>query len=512
MYYERWVLVTLIAMSALLTGTLSLAAWRRRHSPLGYTFFFFTFLITFYTFGYMCELASDTLAAIRFWLRVESVGIAFLPTFWIALAVCHTGAKIRHWPKLLALLMMLSTITFIMSNTSEFHHLHYGPLRLNPEAPFPVVAFEPGPWYWIHIAFLNLAVLLGNILYARAWMRKPSDKSQQAFVLFLGSLFPWLVFAAYILKLIPWGIDPLPVAFLVPGVLYSWATFGLRMLEIAPIARQAVFQKLSDGVLVFDSDGRLAEFNAAAAKALPQLTAAAKGKKSGELFGGYAALAEICAGPTDERREMQLEADGEKIDFQLQRIELYDPEGDVAGFMVVLRDITNFAAIMEGLRLQADIDPLTKAWSRSRWQEDGEALMAQARLKKGTVALILADLDEFKQVNDSYGHLAGDAVLEHFSLTCRKNLRVEDIFGRFGGDEFVIILPGCSKAEAEALAERLRRAVAAMAAGEGGIRVTASFGVAVYQAGTLGLDGLVRMADEALYTAKNAGGNRVGVY
>jgi len=507
--YERWVLVVLIALSALVTGTLSLAAWRRRHSPLGYTFFFFTFLITLYIVGYMCELASDTLGAIRFWLRVESAGIAFLPTLWIALAVYHTGSKIRHWPKILALLMMVSTITFIMSNTSEFHHLHYGPLRLNQEAPFPVVAFEPGPWYWVHIAFINLAVLVGNILYARAWGRKPSDKSQQAFVLFLGSLFPWVVLIVYLLKLIPWGIDPLPVAFLVPGVLYSWATFGLRMLEIAPIAKHAVFQKLSDGVLVFDRDGHLAEYNVAAATAFPQLTDAAKGKNSGALFGEYAVMASIFAGPTDERLEMCLVAGGEKIDYQLERIELYDGEGDVAGFMVVLRNITNFTTIMEGLRLQAAIDPLTKAWSRSRWQEDGKALVAQARLKQGTIALILADLDEFKQVNDSRGHLAGDAVLEDFSLTCRKNLRAEDIFGRFGGDEFVIILPGCSREEAEALAERLRRAVASMAAGEGDIRVTASFGVVVDQTGSLGLDDLVRKADEALYAAKNAGGNRV---
>lgn len=468
--------------------------------------------MTFYTFGYMCEIASNTLEAIRFWLRIESVGIAFLPTAWIVLAIHHTRAQNKRWPQLQAFLLMLSAITFIFSNTSELHHLHYGPLRLNPEAPFPVVTFVPGPWYWFHTIFINLAVLWGNILYARAWIKSPSDKSQQAFVLFLGSLFPWSVFIAYLLRIIPWGIDPNPIAFLVPGLLYAWATFSLKMLEIAPIAKQAVFQKLSDGVLVFDREGCLADFNAAGSRAFPELSANAKGKEGIELFREYPAIISIFASPTDERRTMWLEADGETVNYRLQRIELYDREEGMVGFMVILQDITHFSAIVEGLRLQADIDPLTKVWNRNRWQEDGEALLAQTHRKQGPISLILADLDNFKPINDTYGHLLGDCVLRDFAMTCRKNLRAQDILGRYGGDEFVVILPGVNISEAVELAERLKRAVESMtvAAGEREIKFTASFGVAMeHEWGSISLEELIRKADEVLYEAKKAGGNCV---
>lgn len=514
LYSARWALVALIGISFLVIGALSLVAWRRRRSPLGRAFFLFTLLIAIYTFGYMCELASDTLPAIRFWLRVESVGIAFLPAAWIILAVHHTKTKNDQWTKLKAVLLMLSTITFLLSNTSELHHLHYGPLRLNPDAPFPVVAFQPGPWYWIHSAYINLAVLYGNLLFARAWRNTSAEKSRQAFVLFLGSLFPWGVYIAYLMKAIPWGIDPHPAAFLVPALLYAWAAFGLDMLETVPLARQEVFQRLSDSLLVFDREGRLADFNLAAVRAFPVLADGAKGRQGRDLFREYPAMQTILDGAAEEQT-MYLVADGERVNYQLQRIALHDSQGEDAGAIVVLRDITRFSAIVEGLRLQAATDPLTKAWNRTRWKKIGKELVAHARQNNNPLSLILADLDDFKLVNDTHGHISGDKVLADFADTCRRSLRAEDIFGRYGGDEFVIILPGVDKAGATALAERLRQAVEAMAVADGDeiVSVTASFGVITAQGGeALSLDDLVRKADTMLYEAKYAGGNRVCVH
>ncbi len=515
MYLDRWVLVFFNALSTLVAGTLSVRAWHRRQNPLGYHFFLAVFIITIYNFGYMCELASDNLATIRFWLRIESIGIAFLPTVWIILIVSHTNAQIKYWPQLKAFLIMMSTITFILSNTSELHHLHYGPLNLNPEAPFPIVNFVPGPWYWVYTAFTNLMVLWGNILFAQALLKAPSDKRLQAFVLFLGSLFPWVVYIAYLLKLIPWGIDPLPIAFLVPEVLYAWAVFGLKMLEISPIARQVVFQKLSDGVLVFDQEGRLIDFNAAGKNVFSKLNVTAIGKSGRELFCEYPALISIIGSPTDDLLAMWLEFDDEKVNYQLQRIELFDRENHMVGFMVILRDITHFSDIVEGLQIQAAIDPLTQILNRGRLKADGEALVEKARSKQGVISLILLDLDDFKKINDTYGHIAGDYVLREFVQTCRKKLRAQDVFGRYGGDEFVIILPDLVSASVIDLAKRLQQAVEKMTVmvNEQEIRVTASFGVVTEQVReSTRLEQLAGKADQALYEAKNAGGNQVQVY
>ena len=142
-------------------------------------------------------------------------------------------------------------------------------------------------------------------------------------------------------------------------------------------------------------------------------------------------------------------------------------------------------------------------------------LVAQACRNHGSIAIILADLDKFKQVNDIYGHIIGDAALRNFAVTCQENLRSQDILGRYGGDEFVIILPDVNTSKAVELAERLRHAVKSMklVAGERKITVTASFGiVSVQNEVSIDLVTLINYADEALYEAKKAGGNQVYVF
>ena len=128
--------------------------------------------------------------------------------------------------------------------------------------------------------------------------------------------------------------------------------------------------------------------------------------------------------------------------------------------------------------------------------------------------LALADLDLFKTVNDTYGHHAGDRVLRHFSLTCGKNLRESDIVGRIGGEEFAIMLPNASLAEAQVIIERLRMAVAEADIDVGQsspIGVTVSFGLADWFPEDSDVNSLLRRADAALYEAKKNGRNRVCV-
>jgi diguanylate cyclase (GGDEF)-like protein len=122
------------------------------------------------------------------------------------------------------------------------------------------------------------------------------------------------------------------------------------------------------------------------------------------------------------------------------------------------------------------------------------------------LALLMIDLDHFKQINDSHGHPVGDAVLVRFTETVRAHMRVSDIFGRWGGEEFVVLAPHLSADEAMSLAEKLRQAIEQADFGPG-IRVTASIGLAQYRAKESTAE-MVERADRALYRAKAAGRNR----
>jgi diguanylate cyclase (GGDEF)-like protein len=156
----------------------------------------------------------------------------------------------------------------------------------------------------------------------------------------------------------------------------------------------------------------------------------------------------------------------------------------------------------------AQTDALTGALNRRGLDLLGGEALRKSYSEKQPVSVIMLDLDWFKQVNDSLGHAAGDELLGDVASLCQGALRAEDVFARFGGEEFVIVAPSTAAEEAVRLAERVRQTVeGARFAATNGETVTASFGVVSADAASL--DELLQRADEALYAAKQAGRNRV---
>ena len=160
----------------------------------------------------------------------------------------------------------------------------------------------------------------------------------------------------------------------------------------------------------------------------------------------------------------------------------------------------------------ATTDPLTGVYNRRTFKELAEPQLSRSRRAKLPVSLLMLDLDHFKRINDTYGHLGGDDVLKAFAELIRGCLRKEDLLARYGGEEFVVLLPGSSQASAAALAERIREGVSALPikANNHLARVTVSIGAASEAGDTLpSLEAMLGRADEALYQAKREGRNRV---
>jgi two-component system, cell cycle response regulator len=168
-------------------------------------------------------------------------------------------------------------------------------------------------------------------------------------------------------------------------------------------------------------------------------------------------------------------------------------------------------AAREALQVKAAHDPLTGLWNHEEVIACLQRELVRARRGGEPVGVIMADIDHFKLVNDRFGHLAGDAVLRAVAQKMLHGMRPYDNVGRYGGGEFLVVLPGCTGENARALAERLRLAVcsAPFDTSEGLITVTLSLGVTVSSAAEQNAGDLVRRADQALYRAKEQGRNRV---
>ncbi|MGY2066645.1 histidine kinase N-terminal 7TM domain-containing diguanylate cyclase [Blastococcus sp. SYSU DS0619] len=329
------------------------------------------------------------------------------------------------------------------------------------------------------------------------------------------------------------GVDVTPLFFLVTGLVDCWALLRLGLLRLIPVAREQVVDTLPDAVLVVDPAGILIDLNPAARRMLHRLRPDLEGL---DLVGRQlAAIAGERALAVLDRTER---LDGHRVAevapglwLDVRDTPVSDPRGRALGRIVVARDVSDQErrqAAMESLnrrlaeqvdeneRLRAELaeeavrDPLTGLHNRRQLDR---ALAADGRRRGGDAgtAVVVVDIDHFKSVNDRFGHAAGDVVLTAVADVLRLATRDGDTVARMGGEEFVLVLPGMTGAQAVARAERVRQECGALRHELGGeiVQVTVSAGVAAGPVGGEAADALLAAADQALYRAKATGRNRV---
>jgi len=163
------------------------------------------------------------------------------------------------------------------------------------------------------------------------------------------------------------------------------------------------------------------------------------------------------------------------------------------------------------LQKVATTDPLTGIANRRVFIDQAAVEMARSSRSGVPLSLVMMDIDRFKEINDSYGHQIGDEVLKEIASRAKDELRGSDLLGRYGGEEFVTLLPDTTKEQAGQLAERLRKIIEAKSFGFDGVelKITASFGVAEFGGDGSTYEDMINIADQRLYKAKRDGRNQV---
>ena len=234
---------------------------------------------------------------------------------------------------------------------------------------------------------------------------------------------------------------------------------------------------------------------------------------SGEALGTLCAIDRVPR-ELDTEQQLALRLLSREVMTQLElRRSIASMEDVILGHEEYVRQLEDYQRQMEEsqaqLQAQSVTDGLTGIHNRRAFQSRLEEEFSRARRHGSTVSLIMADVDHFKSYNDGFGHPAGDEVLKTVAKILQAGIRNHDFLGRYGGEEFVVILPSTGREGALVMGERFRRGI--QRASWSQRPVTASFGVAVIDAGMATAEDLLGAADRALYASKDGGRNRVSL-
>jgi signal transduction histidine kinase len=313
--------------------------FKRRDLPIATSYGLGMLAGSFYSFGYAFEVTSTTLEHIRFWLRVEYIGIPFGTVLWFIMVLQYTGRQSWVRPRNVALLMIIPLITFTAHNTNEWHHLFYRSMTMNYTEGFPLITLVKGPLYELHVFYSYSFFVVGMFFLLQMLFRAVPRMKKQIALMIIGSWGPFGFTLIYLSGVIYMPIDISPFGFLFSGVFYMWGIYQFNMLRLAPLALQQVFESMEEAVIILDTDNSLTSFNRSAKRIVSELNHKNTGQPAVQLFSGYPLLLEILAHGDASASRIQLAGPGG--DFYNVHLSLVrNRRQKIVGKMLLLRDVT----------------------------------------------------------------------------------------------------------------------------------------------------------------------------
>jgi len=464
------------------------------------------FSISVYVIGYRFELSSNNVEQIKFFLKTEYFGVTFAIIFGMIFSYKFHFNK-NPSLKLGIAFLIIPMLTLFLASTNEFHHLLYTNISTTFYNGFVIANIDRGPWYYINVIYSYIALSFGIVVFYSSWRFYNYKLRTQAFLLLCSMIGPALISIPHILKVSPLKIDITPLGLWILAISYLIAVFSCEFLQIKDIISNFTFSNISEGVMVVDNNNKLIDFNDAAMKIFNCLSI----MRIGTDFTSFWDDKNVTCSNKDSF-ELQI-SNNELVKYYELRIITLRENIKTFGYIYFIQDITNQKKIMEKLYDMANYDDLTQVYNRRKLMEEAEKELFRARICCNEISVFIMDIDHFKKVNDKYGHLAGDAVIKSVVKACKDNLRITDIIGRYGGEEFIIILPGTNRKNGRDIAERVRTYIqeSEIKYKNEKINVTVSIGIvcAIIKDDTISVEKIINEADRLLYCAKNHGRNQV---
>lgn len=432
------------------------------------------------------------------WLYFSFGGVVLTAPALLIFTLTQLRSQLIKRKNFLLISYLPAILLFLLIFTNEYHHLVWKTSTGINQPGFYGPAYYVGLWISALFTLFVIAMLLD------AYHKTDRVYHVLYSLLIVGILIPLSVYI-YIHSFNPpisQNLDLSIASWVLMLIVFAFALFRLPLFGVLPIAQNELLRHIRDGFLITNPHQEIIFINPAAQEALDISEDQALGKPLSALISEK--TKKIIINMEREHTSFELQVGSKYYHVNISNIK--NKRQHKIGQIVIIYDVTAQTEFSNQFREQANKDELTKVFNRRYLLKEASIEFERAKRYHIPLSIIMLDLDNLKRINDQYGHITGDTAIQVFAATCQNTLRSSDTIGRFGGDEFVVVLPHTEVKKAISIIKRLEAELerTQIDTDQGPLRLSASFGVTSLNEHTdTSFEELIKRADKALYLAKS---------
>ena len=344
-------------LSVTLTFLTGLYAFRYRRHVAAIPFILMCFFASFWALCYIFELGATSLELKTWGVKLGYIGILGLPLSWTAFALAYSGHTSWITKRNIMLALIFPIITLIVIFTNQYHHWFFTDFGLQTDsASGLILIYNPlGWWFWLHAVYTYGILIFGSYFLVREYWEKREVYRSQIIINMTAILLPWISNGIVLAGLLPVRIDITSVMFSISILIFGWGFLRYQLLDILPVAHRAVFESISDSVIVLDPELRIIELNPAAVEMFKLNIGEVLGKSFQSVFRPWVQLNDKALQTHGYHREIVLENDGEPVRWlHLYVSALRNGASTTEGHIITLRDVTSIKENESALAIARD--------------------------------------------------------------------------------------------------------------------------------------------------------------
>jgi PAS domain S-box-containing protein len=345
-----------LVSSAIIGGLVAFYVWQRRVTASGgRALALLALACAEWSLGYALEIAGADLPTKIFWGKSQYLGIVTVPLLWISFAYSYSTNGTRMTPRTVGILSLVPLITLILAFTNESHGLIWKDVRIRTVGTFSALEVAHGFWFWIYWIYSNILLVVGTIFIFRSLNRTRGVFRRQNLILLIAVLTPWIGNVLYVSGLSPIpNLDITPFAFTISITVFAWGITSFKLVNLAPVARDLVVEKMPDGMIVLDAQGNIVDANPAVQRALGLSASQVIGQRAKDLFNAWPTLVERYENMLEAQDEIDFGEGESQTWYELRMSPLLDSRDRLLGRVLTVRNITEKKRTEEALRLSEE--------------------------------------------------------------------------------------------------------------------------------------------------------------